>query len=97
MFRYNARFFPEFFLNEFDNTRAVVNGRWLTQFFFMICNLKFCFAAVDAVNYSGSGTRTGQALSMTADVAFTVANGRRSETPAVVIVITDGEFKISKC
>ncbi|CAG5111539.1 Oidioi.mRNA.OKI2018_I69.chr2.g5840.t1.cds [Oikopleura dioica] len=48
-------------------------------------------AAISAINYSGSGTRTGKALGYAADYLLNPTYGARREVPTVTLVITDGE------
>jgi len=48
-------------------------------------------AAISAINYSGSGTRTGKALGYAANYVLNPTYGARDEVPTVTLVITDGE------
>lgn len=48
-------------------------------------------AAISAINYSGSGTRTGKALGYAANYVLNPTYGAREEVPTVTLVITDGE------
>jgi len=50
-------------------------------------------AAIDALAYTGGGTKTDQALNYVRTDMLTSASGDRPDVPNVVIVITDGKSK----